>query len=676
MKAILSLLASLIFLSSFAQRDTIDLNNDWLFKTDKKNEGMQAKWFEQLPGDARSVQLPHTWNIEDENQHHYGLAWYQRKFSVPAAWKNKELVLQVGAINHTSIIFLNGKNIFENKGDGYNKFFVNLTGKLIPGKENLIAIMVNNEFGKDKVPYGDSFDWPNDGGIIRPISLIVSGKPSAAYLHLEPKLELGNDKGKLTIKLGLPKEEPTLQFRTEISEEGTGKLVYDKTEKAVWQNGEAFLKAELANVKPWHFDFPELYRVSVSVIKGKNITDKVSAVTGFRDVKMSNGQFFLNGEAVKLMGVEWTAGSNPNFGFAEPAAEIIRMGKLMKDVNCIFTRQHFQQDEVFYDFCDRNGILIQQELPLWGHETPSSQNIRDISMLQLERMISNLYNHPSIFSWGVGNELRGRDPEMKNMIEAMLQRSKELDPGRAVAYVSNTLAFGFINQPNFVPDAGSLGDYIMMNEYGGSWWDLPTGKIHAYLDSIHMSYPDKTFFISEFGLCEPNFKGGDERRIVDLAYHMAIYETKPFVQGAIYFDLTDYRTHYPGTKEAGKFRRRVHGIYDMYGNPKPSMKTLRELTSPIEVQQLTKKGNGKLNTVIFGNIGLPQHITKGYKLYVSDKTDNYLSTPPYALPELRPGQRLDFEIDDKYNGEAVITITRPNGYVVSQTVFFDIYSGR
>jgi len=90
-----------------------------------------------------------------------------------------------------------------------------------------------------------------------------------------------------------------------------------------------------------------------------------------------------------------------------------------------------------------------------------------------------------------------------------------------------------------VPDAGSLGDYIMMNEYGGSWWDLPTGRIHAYLDSIHMSYPDKTFFISEFGLCEPNFKGGDERRIVDLAYHMAIYETKPFVQGAIYFDLTD-----------------------------------------------------------------------------------------------------------------------------------------
>ena len=63
------------------------------------------------------------------------------------------------------------------------------------------------------------------------------------------------------------------------------------------------------------------------------------------------------------------------------------------------------------------------------------------------------------------------------------------------------------------------------------------------LDSVHMSYPKMPFFISEFGLCEPNFKGGDERRLQDLIYHMSLYETKDYVQGAIYFDLTDYRTH-------------------------------------------------------------------------------------------------------------------------------------
>jgi len=74
----------------------------------------------------------------------------------------------------------------------------------------------------------------------------------------------------------------------------------------------------------------------------------------------------LNGERIKLMGVEWTAGSIPDYGFAEADSVILSQCKLMKDVNAIFTRQHFQQDDLFFDLCDRNGIIIQQEVPLWG----------------------------------------------------------------------------------------------------------------------------------------------------------------------------------------------------------------------------------------------------------------------------------------------------------------------
>jgi len=187
------------------------------------------------------------------------------------------------------------------------------------------------------------------------------------------------------------------------------------------------------------------------------------------------------------MGVEWTAGSNPDYGFAEPDSVILRYCKLMKEVNTIFTRQHFQQDDLFYDFCDRNGILVQQEIPLWGPETPANDTIRKIAMKQLETMVANYYNHPSIFSWGVGNELRGRDADMKQFIRDMLQRCRELDPDRMTAYVSNTLTAGFSNNASFVPDAAAEGDYLAMNEYGGSWWNIPEGKIHLYLDSVHMS---------------------------------------------------------------------------------------------------------------------------------------------------------------------------------------------
>lgn len=671
-KGFLSLVFIVYYFDVVAQRDTISINSEWQFTTDKKSVGLNQKWFEKPLSDSRTVQLPHTWNIEDENQNHYGWGWYQKKIDAPANWKNKNVVMQFGAINHTSVIYVNGKKVEENIGDGFNKFFVNLNGKLNYGKENFITVAVNNDYGKNKVPFGSSFDWPNDGGIIRKATLIISDKPAANYIHAEPTLNLATNEGQLKIKIGFDNTINNTQFVITITEENqpTKNIVYTAIQKPTLQNNEAVVSIALPKVNPWHFDFPNLYRIDVTVLNREKATDKVSTNVGFREIKFENGKTFLNGERIKLMGVEWTAGSNPDFGFAETDSVVLSQCKLMKEVNAIFTRQHFQQDDLFYDFCDRNGIIVQQEIPLWGPETPANDTIRSIAMKQLERMVNNMYNHPSIFSWGVGNELRARDADMKKMIAALLAKARVFDPSRYTSYVSNTLTQGFYNNPKFVSDAANDGDYLMMNEYGGSWWDIPTGKIHAYLDSVHLSYPDKPFFISEFGLCEPNFKGGDERRVEDLIYHMSIYESKPYVEGAIYFDLTDYRTHYPGTPESNKFRRRIHGVYDMYGKPKASMIVLRELSSPLEVQQVRQWKKGKLNLLIFGSIGLPQHTAKGYKVYVSDKAENYSSFKSYDLPEIEPGQKINFEVDEVNDGKVIVTLVRPNGYVVSQKSFY------
>ena len=673
MRYFFTILVLFFSLASYSQRDTIAINDQWQFSMDKKAAGLNEKWFEHpLPG-ARVVKLPHTWNVEEENQNHYGWGWYQKKITVPASWKNKHVVLQFGAINHTSFIYVNGKKISENIGDGFNKLFIVLDDQLKYGKENIITVAVNNDYGKNKVPFANSFDWPNDGGLIRTAALIVSGKPSASYLHAVPQLNLKDSSGTLALKLGLDeKAGKNLRLHITVREENqsTQKVILEKTTSPTLINGVVQTTFNLDRINPWHIDFPNLYRIDVTILNGKKATDKITATVGFRDFRFVNGQTFLNGERIKLMGVEWTAGSNPKYGFAEPIEEITRHGKLMKDVNCIFSRQHFQQDDAFFDFCDRNGILLQEEVPLWGGETPSNDTIRSIASLQLERMIRNHYNHPSIFAWGVGNELNGRDAGIKKMVEDLVAKARSLDTTRMVSYVSNTITHGFSNASNFVPDAGSYGDYIMMNEYGGSWWPVPTGQIHRYLDSVHMSYPDKPFFISEFGLCEPNFKGGDERRLQDLIYHMAIYESKPYVEGAIYFDLTDYRTHYPGTKEENKYRRRIHGVYDMYGKPKPSMKVLRDLSSPIEIQTMNKWKKDKLSILVFGSIGLPQHAVKGYKLYLSDSTGNYKGTKAYDIPFLKPGESAYIEVDDLYNGTGVVTIARPTGYVATQKSFY------
>lgn len=672
-KYTLILFCLLSFTFLHAQRDTLYLNGDWKFQVDKNTDGFKDSWFSKELPSARSVQLPHTWNVEEENQHHYGWGWYQKKISAPASWKGKEIWLQFGAVNHTSHIYCNGKLIYENIGDGYSKFLVPISDHLKYGAENTITVAVTNEFGRNKVPFTNSFDWPNDGGLIRKVALIVTGKPAAAYVKLTPNYKLADSTGNLSLALGyIRRPEKAIRLHVVLREENQVSLnkILDTTISPSWTGAEAGLSFALGKVNAWHFDHPNLYRCDITVLSQNKPVDQISAVTGFRDFRFYNGKTYLNGERVKLMGVEWTAGSNPNLGLAEPDTAILRYAGLMKEVNAIYTRQHFQQDELFYDFCDRKGILIQQEVPLWGPDTPSSDSIRSISFLQLERMIRNYYNHPSVFSWGVGNELRGRDADMKGFIGDMLAYCRSTDPTRMTAYVSNTLTWGFSNNPAFVPDAAANGDYLMMNEYGGSWWSLPQGKIHMYLDSVHMSYPDKPFFISEFGLCEPNFKGGDERRIEDLIYHMSIYETKPYVEGAIYFDLTDYRTHMTGTPEPGRFRQRIHGIYDMYGKPKPSMKILRELSSPLEVQQAHQWKKGKITLQLYGSVGLPQHKVSGYQLCWTATADSWKSAKFYPIPNLLPGQQAYIEVDDLYGGKGVVTVIKPTGYVATQKSFY------
>jgi beta-glucuronidase len=79
--------------------------------------------------------------------------------------------------------------------------------------------------------------------------------------------------------------------------------------------------------------------------------------------------------------------------------------------------------------------------------------------------------------------------------------------------------------------------------------------------------------VSEFGLCEPAFKGGDEERSRILKERLAMYAEIPNICGYMWFSLNDYRTHC-GEEGEDKLRRRIHGSTDLYGNEKPSYRLL------------------------------------------------------------------------------------------------------
>src|SRR6185437_3367688 len=122
------LILAVIFFSASAnaQRDTIPLNANWLFSINKNQETQVQPSFTN----AETVNLPHTWNVIKGTEMCYGWGYYQKKLNVPSSWKNENVLLEFGAVNHTSFIYINGKKVGENIGDGFDKFYINLNGKL------------------------------------------------------------------------------------------------------------------------------------------------------------------------------------------------------------------------------------------------------------------------------------------------------------------------------------------------------------------------------------------------------------------------------------------------------------------------------------------------------------------------------------------------------------------
>ena len=120
-------------------------------------------------------------------------------------------------------------------------------------------------------------------------------------------------------------------------------------------------------VKLWHFDHPHLYVLEVSLCaERRDRSTRPSTTFGIRKIEVRGTEFLLNGEPVRLAGVERMAGSHPDFGMAEPASWIEHDHADLKELNCVLTRVHWQQDRRVLDYCDRHGILIQLEVPDLG----------------------------------------------------------------------------------------------------------------------------------------------------------------------------------------------------------------------------------------------------------------------------------------------------------------------
>jgi beta-galactosidase len=656
--------------------EQVSLCGQWWFRTDPGSTGEQQRWYEPHESTSfwRTVSVPHTWQVDSAFLDYRGVAWYQRTFDAASEWQNSAVRVEFEAVFHTAKIWVNGELAGEHVRKGYTAFVLDVTHLLRPGSSNTIVVRVDSAFDEHMVPRGHSSDWAHDGGIYRPVQLLITPRTFVERVDTEAVPDLAGGGGKIAITAYLrntsPKEWMGRVFFQIIDDEtGLTVMTSSDTPRLTIKSGSTQTSkfgATLPRAKLWHFDHPNLYRLIFSIAGGEG-THRLMVTFGVRKLEAKGSGFYLNGERVRLMGVERMAGSNPEFGMAEPSQWITRDHDDLKHLNCVFTRVHWPQDKRVLDYCDRHGILMQSEIPAWGYDTFAGMgaepdaDILQNALEQLKEMIARDRNHPSIVVWGLCNEIGGHNPPAYQFAKRMLEEAKRLDPNRLCSYASNSLD----ESPE--RDAAGLMDFIETNEYFGSWAPGTPVEVARHLDKLHAAFPGKPVVISEYGYCActDDRPEGDERRIEILRSHDAVIRSKDFVAGAIFFCYNDYRTHV-GHSGVGALKQNVHGVVDLCGAKKASYEVLRRESSPIESLAVENHLNA-FHMRLQSMHDVPMYSLRGYKLMGTfyGEGDIPIERQEVELPEIVSGGNIIVDLTFSQSGvplHVTFDVLRPTGF--------------
>jgi beta-glucuronidase len=652
--------------------EVVPLEEGWQFRLDPSAAaspstvaGESSEW--------QSVLVPHTWQSLGGSPEYIGVAWYRTSLFAPETWRNLFARVEFEAVYHTAHIFLNGTPIGEHGGKGYTAFTCDLSSHLVYGRENELQVRVDNSFSNTMLPRMNSFDWANDGGITRPVRLLITPPVFIERLEVDATPDLESNVAQVSVHAlvrNASAAAQTAHISANVRRTATTAAEHAPTSTLVNLPPESSTRVPAGAIlidspQLWHFDAPHLYWAEV-VLDANGQLHALGDHFGIRKFEIRGTSFYLNGERISLMGVERMAGSNPQFGMAEPTEWIEANHRDLKDLNCVFTRVHWPQDKRVLDFCDRHGILMQEEVPAWGSFTFENISAQLQSQLetngleQLREMVGRDRNHPCIVSWGLCNEVDGKHPNARAFAHKLADQARKIDPSRLLTYASYTLR----EHPE--QDMAADFDFISANEYFGSWYPGGPEEVRQYLARIRRAFPNKPIVISEYGWCEcqPIIPPGDENRVRIVHEHTRVFRESGEVAGAIYFDFNDYRT-LVGDKGNGAFRQRVHGVVDLYAGRKPSFDALRQESSPIRNLTLSSSPEG-FTLQIESREVLPSYTLRGYSVrwvfYGYDDLPMEGSRQP--LDSLKPGQSVTVHAKPTIRGlrRVAVDLLRPNGF--------------
>jgi len=543
-------------------RQLLDFNENWKFS----GSTASGQTIEE------NITLPHTWNAKDAQEgisYYRGKGRYEKTFDSDLQWKDKRVFIRFEGVNITSATELNGVKLGEHKG-GYAAFCYEITDHLDWTKPNTLVVEVSNAANMEVLPLVGDFN--NYGGIYRPVKLLITdplcispldfASPGVYLLQKNVSRELANMEVRTVISNESEPTQATLKV-TVFDKQGT--IVKEALQEAEIAGGVTELKSEINLENPvlWNGKKdPYLYSVLVEIIKNGRVTDQVSEPLGLRYFRIDASEgFFLNDEHLFLNGVSRHQ-DRQDMGSAITEKEHREDMALMLDMGINALRlAHYQHADIIYNIADSTGLVVWAELPWVGmpagfmSSTNGYENtpeFRANAKQQLEELIKQNFNHPSIVMWSIFNEIQNPEgSEPTDMIKELNQQAKELDPSRLTVGASMLVPTEENRNIHEITDA------IAWNRYFGWYYKLPE-DMAVFLDELHLNYPEYKIGISEYGaggsiaqhateLRPPNPMGSPHPEEWQAYYHeqhLKIFKERPFVWGTFVWNMFDFGSYF------------------------------------------------------------------------------------------------------------------------------------
>lgn len=675
---------SLIFYTSAFATTAIDLNREWLFRTDPTQIGAQAGWQKKLPAETESVNLPHTWNIGRYDDY-LGKAWYFRTFELPMSAAHLRVKLHFGATFYAARIWLNGNEVGGHEG-GYTAYSLDITSYLHP--TNYLAVEVDNRITPATIPGfamrgSDSkpmwYDWWDYGGIVRDVSLILSGlvEVDRQQIRCRLKEKSATVEDRIYLENRFGKIEHLVARATAFGPDNEPAATETRALVVNSASSDFALSLGLPKPKLWSIDHPNLYRMVVQITDaGGHILDEQSDTFGVRTIEIRNRHLLINGERVRLTGITRHEDSVWE-GLAETRGTMRYDYDDLKALQVTLTRPvHYPQNPFIFDYADRHGILLIPEIPVWQFSEAQMQDPKVLALAeqQMREMIEQAGNHPSIFAWSVCNESDTSTPGGIAYFRAMRDFIRKLDPDRFVSYADDNLT----KLQKAEDSAANNADFVMMNQYFGSWHG-PASALPASLDKVDRLFPDKMVIISEFGLpgiFAKDAEDADRMRAKIIEQQIPELARRDWIAGAIFWCYQDYKSRRnlrPGLEEGYV----DHGLVDEYRQRRPSYYVWKEMNTPASLQAGFDRAGDSVPISFTASVQantmdrLPAYPLRDYRLEweVRDDNNKVIASGAQPLPDLAKPQTVAGKLQPLPQTGALrlhLTLLNPIGLVAAE----------